>query len=109
MMLGRPAEVGGESLLGAIAAVGGVTRRLRDRVEHPVAHLVEQCTVEVGLAVEVLVQHRLGDAGGLGDVVHRGPVVPRTAELVDRDIEDLLSAGVGGESGGSHGLPKSNP
>ena len=56
------------------------------------------------LGVEVLVEHRLGDAGGLGDVVHRRLVVARPGEHVEGDVEQLLAPGGGGEARG-HGYP----
>ena len=42
--------------------------------------VVEQLAVERPLRGEVLVQHRLRDARGLGDLVHRGGVEPALAE-----------------------------
>ena len=51
--------------------------------------LVEQREVEVELAGEVLVEHRLGDAGALGDVVHRGGVVALGDEHLEGGLEQL--------------------
>ena len=53
---------------------------------------VEQREVEVELAGEVLVEHRLGDAGALGDVVHRGGVVALRDEDLQRGLEQLGAA-----------------
>ena len=71
---------------------------LRDGVAQPGAGLVEQRQVEVLLAVEVLVEHRLGDAGGIGDVVHRRGVEAPMGEHLHRHVEDLLTAGRGGKA-----------
>ena len=54
-----------------------------------VAGLVEQREVEVELAREVLVEHRLGDPGALGDVVHGGRVVALRDEDLERGAEQL--------------------
>ncbi len=62
---------------------------------------VEQRQVELELAGEVLVQHRLGDAGPLGDVVHRrGVVALRDEDLLGRG-EQLLAASGTGQAGGT--------
>ena len=53
---------------------------------------VEQREVEVELAGEVLVEHRLGDPGPLGDVVHRGGVVALGDEHLERGLEQLGAA-----------------
>ena len=61
-----------------------------------VARGVEQREVEVELAGEVLVEHRLGDPGPLGDVVHRGGVVALRDEDLESGLEQLgapLAAG----------------
>ena len=107
-VVGDPAEVGRGSPLGLRAAVGGVGGGLGDRREQPVADLVEQRPVQLALGLEVLVQHGLGDAGRLGDVVHRGVVVAGPGEDLEGDVEELLAAG-GGREAGRHrptGLPR---
>ena len=79
---------GGDPLL---VVVGGLQRRAAvgdDRV----AGGVEQREVEVELAGEVLVEHRLGDAGALGDVVHRRGVVALGDEDLERGVEQLGAA-----------------
>ena len=53
---------------------------------------VEQREVELELAREVLVEHGLGDAGPLGDVVHRGGVVAVGDEHLLGRGEQLLAA-----------------
>ena len=58
-------------------------------VDDRVAGGVEQREVEVELAGEVLVEHRLGDPGPLGDVVHRGGVVALGDEHLERGVEQL--------------------
>ena len=57
-----------------------------------VAGGVEQREVEVELAGEVLVEHRLGDPGPLGDVVHRGGVVALGDEHLEGGLEQLGAA-----------------
>ncbi|GHI87550.1 hypothetical protein Sxan_49140 [Streptomyces xanthophaeus] len=55
--------------------------------------LVQQRQVQVELAREVLVEHRLADPGALGDVVHRGSVVPlRDEDLLSR-AQELVPSG----------------
>jgi hypothetical protein len=72
-----------------------VVGRRGHRGAHPldqrVAMGVEQREVELELAGEVLVQHRLGDAGAHGDVVHGGGVVALGDEHVLRCGEQLLA------------------
>ena len=67
-------------------------------MEHALADVVEQRQVQVLLGVEVLVEHGLGDAGGVGDVVHRRAVEAVLREHLHRHVEDLLAALAGGES-----------
>ena len=62
-------------------------------VDDRVAGLVEQREVEVQLAGEVLVEHRLGDPGALGDVVHRRGVVALGDEDLEGRLEQLGAAG----------------
>ena len=61
--------------------------------------LVEQREVEVELAREVLVEHRLADAGALGDVVHRRRVVALGDEDLLGGAEQLLAPGRPGQPG----------
>ena len=98
VVLGDPAEVGAEAELGAAAAVGGVGRAGGDGVQHARPDVVEQGLEQLALGLEVLVQHGLGDAGGVGDVVHRRVVVPGAGEHVEGDVEQLLAAGGGGQA-----------
>ena len=46
----------------------------------------------------MLIEHRLGDAGGIGNVVHRRLVVAVGGEADEGDVEQLLTAGGGGQS-----------
>ena len=64
--------------------------------------LFEQLDVERALAREVLVEHRLGDAGRFRDLVHRGRVETLVREALARDLEELLPALIGGHA---HGGP----
>ena len=98
MVVGDPLEVGEESLFGLLAAAGHPRGRLGDRRQQTVADFVQQRHVQVLLGVEVLVEHRFGDTGGLGDVVHRGAVEATAGEHLDGDIEDLFTAGRCGEA-----------
>ena len=84
--------------LDPLAARGRAARRLGEPVEEPAAGVVEQLAVERALAREVLVQHRLGDARRLRDVVHRRVVEARAREELARDGEELLAALVGGKA-----------
>ena len=98
VVVGHPLEVGQKALLGLLAAAGHPRRGLGDRRQQPVADLVEQRHVQILLGVEVLVEHRFGDPGGFGDVVHRGAMEAVSGEHLDRDVEDLFAAGGSGKS-----------
>ena len=73
----------------AIAAV-----RSRDGGEDA----AEDLDVEGDLVVEVVVDHRLVDAGAAGDGVHRGAAEAVGGELGDGGVEDVL-AGIAGRPG----------
>ena len=66
--------------------------RLAHGRDEPLGSLVQQREVELELAREVLVEHRFGDAGALGDVVHRRRVVALRHEHLPRGIEQLDAA-----------------
>ncbi|GHJ31200.1 hypothetical protein TPA0910_56330 [Streptomyces hygroscopicus subsp. sporocinereus] len=55
--------------------------------------LVEQGQVQLELAREVLVEHRLADSGALGDVVHRGRVVALGDEDLLGGPQELMTSG----------------
>ena len=55
--------------------------------------LVQQGQVEVELAGEVLVEHRLADARALGDVVHGGRVVALRDEHLLGGAQQLVASG----------------
>ena len=83
------------------AAIVAATRCLLSVVEASAARtrdtrlagvLVQQREVEVELAREVLVEHRLGDTGAFGDLVHGGGVVARADEDLLRGLEQLGAA-----------------
>ena len=82
-----------------------VVRRAFQRGAHLggelVGVLVEQREVELELAREVLVEHRLADAGALGDVVHRRRVVAVGDEDLPRRAEQLLAARGARQAGAS--------
>ena len=103
VILGHPAEVGAEPHLGLFLAVGGAGDGLADGGAQPVAGLLEQRQghyeqlADAAGAVEVLVEHRLGDTGSVGHVVHRGGVEAVAGEHLHRHIEDLLPSGGSGQ------------
>ena len=84
--------------LDPLAARRRAARRLGEPVEQPPAGVFEELAVERALAREVLVEHGLGDAGGLRDVVHRRVVEAGAREEVARDREELLATLVGGKA-----------
>jgi hypothetical protein len=55
----------------------------------------EHLAVQVALGSEVLVEHRLGDPGGLGHVVHRRGMEAVLAEHLEGDVEELLAPASG--------------
>ncbi len=57
-----------------------------------VAGGLEQGEVEVQLAGEVLVEHRLGDPGAFGDVVHGGRVIALRDEHLEGGRQQLRAA-----------------
>ena len=58
-------------------------------------HLAEQGAVERALALEVVVDHRLVDAGAAGDAIDAGAAEPALGELEGGGGEDA----VGGDAG----------
>jgi hypothetical protein len=54
--------------------------------------LVDKREVQLVLAGEVLVQHRLAHAGAVGDLVHRGGVITLGDEDLAGGAEKLASA-----------------
>ena len=85
-------EVGEEAVLDLLTWSAGGRRRLGDRLLQLVADVGEQLDEELALGAEVLVQHRLGHAGGLGDVVHRRRGEALVGEHRDGDPEQLFSS-----------------
>ncbi|CRK51483.1 hypothetical protein RHCRD62_30147 [Rhodococcus sp. RD6.2] len=83
----------------ALTVVGRRPECLTDTRDEAVHVALEHCEVEVELAGEVLVQHRLTDARAFGDLVHACRVVSATDEHLARGLEQLESASVAGESG----------
>ena len=103
-VVGHPAEVGEEAPLDLGVRRAGLDRGLADGVAQPAADLLEQGQVQLPLRAEVLVQHGLGDAGGVGHVVHGRAVEALAGEDLQRDSQELLPAGGGGKAG-RHGYP----
>ena len=52
---------------------------------------IQQCEVELEFAREVLVEHRLRDPGGVGNLVHTGGVIAPVHEDLARLRHDLLA------------------
>ena len=94
----RETEVGAEPELDPFATRRGAARRFGEQREQLPPGVFEELDVERPLAREVLVQHRLRDAGRLGDLVHRGCVEALLREAVARDVEELLAALIGGQA-----------
>ena len=63
---------------------------------------VEQREVEIELAGEVLVEHRLADPGPVGDLVHRGGVVALGDEHLLRGGQQLQPALSARQPGPAH-------
>jgi hypothetical protein len=80
-----------------LVLAAGRERRL-DLPDELVGVRGEQRLVELQLAGEVLVEHRLADARALGDVVHRGSVVALVGEDVARRVEQLGAPGAARDS-----------
>ena len=80
---------------GGAGTVGDGAGAAADRAHH-VAHDLE---VELALAAEVVVEHRLVDAGARGDAVGAGGVVAALGELERRGAED-------GGAGITHGASR---
>ena len=80
---------------GPSASRGG----LADLVPEAGADVAEQLGEELALGPEVLVEHRLGDPGGVGDGVHRRALVAVVRELLEGDVEQLLAPLGGGQAG----------
>ena len=96
-----PGEVGVEAMLELLAGGGLVHRRLGDHAGQVRADLGEQLQEQLAFGGEVLVEHRLGDARRLGEVVHRGRMKPPLAEDIEGHAQQLAAAGCGGKA---HGL-----
>src|SRR5436853_516548 len=64
--------------------------------------------VELALRAEVLVEDGLGDARGLGHVVHRGAVEAAGSEELEGHVEQLAAATHGGKAGHGEKLPYGN-
>ena len=92
-MLGHVAEVGGEGGVDPLPVVAGRADRAGDRLDQPVHALVEQRQVELLLAREVLVEHRLADSGPFRDLVHRRGVVAAGDEDLYGRVQQLPPAG----------------
>ena len=88
----HPLEIRDEAELGALASLGGGDSRIGDRGEKARASLFDEGQIQLSLRGKVLVQHGLGDARGLGHVVHGCLVVPLTSEHIHRNGEQLLTS-----------------
>src|SRR5581483_2712076 len=79
------AERGAHPLL---VLIGGA-QRAPDGLDQAVHALVQQRQVQLQLAGEVLVEHRLADSGALRDLVHGSGVVPTLDEYLKGRVEKL--------------------
>jgi hypothetical protein len=83
-------------------------RRLRDVLLERGADVAQQLEVEVPLRVEVLVEHRLGHAGRLGDVVHGRRVEALRGEHLEGGVQQLAAAFGGRQAGRHRSLHRNN-
>ncbi len=80
---------------------GGLAQRRTERGHEPLHRVGEHLLVQRPLVLEVVVQHRLVDVGGVGDGLHPSPVPALPGKHVERRVEDLpLRLGVLGRKGG---------
>ena len=87
-----------------VRGVGGLGRGLGDRLEQLRADVVEELEVERPLRGDVLIEHRLGDPGRVGDVVHRGLVEAVLGEQPEGHPEQLGSPAGGRQALGHDGV-----
>ena len=85
-------EVGAEPVLDLLVGTGGIAGRLGDRLAEVSPDVGQELDEQLALRAEVLVEHRLGDPGGLGDVVHRRCVESVLGEHADRSAQQLFSS-----------------
>ena len=85
-------EVGAHRSRDPLLVVARRRHRAADLVDERVTVRVQQCQIELQLAGKVLVQHRLGDACPLRDVVHRRGVIALRDKDFLRGGEQLLAA-----------------
>ena len=69
-MLGHPPEVSAYAARDLIVRARCLTCRRNDQEEEPLASFIEQRHVQLAFRFEVLVEHRLGHPGRLGNIVH---------------------------------------
>lgn len=81
-----------------------VIARLGNRHPHPTHEftglLVDERKIQVEFAGEVLVQHRLRDAGAVGDIVHSRRVVALSDEYVAGSLQELCPSLAAGQPRG---------
>ena len=99
LVVGHELEIGGEARRHLLAGAAGGGRGLLDLLEQALADVAEELEVELALGAKVLVEHGLGDARGLGDLGHRGPVEAALGEHLEGDVEELAAALNGREAG----------
>ena len=98
----NPPEIGAEPPNGGVLAIGGIGGRLVDGGAHTSTDLVEERREEVIFRIKMLVEHRFGDAGCFGDVVHGCDVETSGGEHLKGDVEQLVASFIRGESRGTH-------
>ena len=107
VVIGDEMKVGREARLHLLTWSSGSARGRGDSAQQGLADVVEQLEEQSALGGEVLVQHWLGDPGGVGDVVHRRAVQAAFREQHERRVDQLSTTFGGGKSYG-HWLPDSN-
>ena len=91
MTIGDEAEVRVEAAFDLVSWTHCSRGGGQDRLLELAAHVGQQLGEQLALGAEVLVQHRLGDAGSLGDLVHRRPAKPLLGKRGKGAVEQLAA------------------
>jgi len=98
----NPPEVGAEPPNGGVLAVDSIGSGLVDGGAHTSTDLIEERREEIIFRIKMLVEHRFGDAGRFGNVVHGCAVETSGGEHLEGDVEQLVASFIRGESRGAH-------
>ena len=90
-----PAMKADEALVGGVGPVGDLADQGADGAEH----VADDLAVEGELVLEVVVNHRLVDAGGVGDVVDADAVEAAGGEELRGGKEDVVAGVAWARSG----------